>query len=224
MKNLLLNTLLTTTLAAALPVGAGTIPLYFSSPSGTLGVSQSYVGGGITITARGYSGLNAPGSAGTPVALFGKIAGADETGLGIAAGADREILGNYFIQLDFSDLKNKVINPAAQMRIGSVQPGESYSIYGSNSKGVAGTLLIDNGTLDDKFFAVPNLNRYSFYSVSAPKGNVLLDAVSVSGPSGPSPVPEPGTLMLFAGTALTSIGFSRRLRRVLCGAEGSQSR
>ncbi|MGI8741516.1 MAG: PEP-CTERM sorting domain-containing protein [Bryobacteraceae bacterium] len=220
MKNFLSTTLLTTIMATGLPAVASTIPFTFSTPAGTLGVSQSYTSGGITITARGYSGLNAPGSVGTPVALYGKTGGGDENGLGIADGADREIIGNYFIQLDFRDVKTKLINPTAQMEIGSVQSGESYSIYGSNSVGMPGTVLISNGTLDDQFFPVPNLNQYSFYSIGAPSHNVLLDAVSVTGPAA---VPEPGTFVLFAGVGLISVAFSRRLRKALCGAAGQGS-
>src|SRR5581483_5859237 len=109
---------------------------------GTLGTSQAYTVNGLTITAYGYywDGAN-PTNPGTPTNLYGKQGGGDENGLGIAnTSSDHEITNKTFVQLDLQ----KVLAAGAtgaQMAVGSVQSGESYAVYGSNTQGVLGTLL-----------------------------------------------------------------------------------
>ncbi len=191
---------------------ASTIPFAFSAPNGLLGFSHTYVDGGMAITARGFTGVNSPNTIGMAVNLYGKNGGGDETGLGMASKADYEIGGLDFIQLDFTDVKNKMRHPTAELMIGSVQSGENYRIYGSNTVGIAGTMLMPSGTIDGKFFAIPDFKRYSYFSVSAPKGDVLLDSASISGPGGAA-VPEPGTLSLMLCAAAGMAVFSRQLRR-----------
>ena len=190
---------------------ASTIPFAFSAPNGSLGFSHTYVDSGYSITARGYTGVNSSNTIGTAINLYGKNGGGDETGLGIAATGDYEIAGNDYIQLDFTDVKSKLLNPTGQLMIGSVQSGESYRIYGSNTLGMAGTMLLPSGTIDGKFFDIPHFNSYSYFSISAPKGDVLLDSASVTGPTG-STVPEPGTLSLLGCAAIGLSVFSRGVR------------
>ena len=204
----------TTTLTLFLVISAAkasTIPFAFSAPNGSLGFSHTYVDLGYSITARGYTGVNSFNTVGTAINLYGKNGGGDETGLGIAATADHEIAGNDFIQLDFTDVKSKMLNPTGQLMIGSVQSGENYRIYGSNTLGMAGAMLLPSGTTDGKFFAIPNFSSYSYFSISAPKGDVLLDSVSVTGSIG-APVPEPGTFSLLACAAIGMSIFSRGVR------------
>ncbi len=160
-------------MAITFPVKASTIMFAFSAPNGALGSSYTYVNNGIGITARGYTGVNSPNIAGAPVSLYGKNGGGDETGLGLVGTGDFEIVGNDFIQLDFSDVKNKMLDPTAQLMIGSVQTDEYYRIYGSNTVGVAGAMLVANGSLDGKFFDIPKFNQYTYFSISAPKGESL---------------------------------------------------
>lgn len=189
--------LLTAIVSLASPVWASLINYDFSNPSGVLGNTQIYTQDGIDITARGYSGISMPKAVGTPTALYGKNFGGDENGVGIAAGRDFEIVGNYFIQLDFTDVKAKMNVNSAQILINSVQEDESYNIYGSKTVGVPGTLLLSGGTLNNTLFSIPSFNQYSYFSVSAAAGNVLIGAVTLEGTA----VPEPGTFAL-AGCAL----------------------
>ena len=203
---------LTAFVATLSQVKASTIPFAFSAPNGSLGFSQTYLDGGMTITARGYTGVGSPNIIGANANLYGKNSGGDETGLGMTGTSDYEIGGNDFIQLDFTDVKSQMLNPTAQLMIGSVQSGESYRIFGSNTVGVPGTMLLSTGTIDGKFFAIPNFETYSYFSVSAPKGDVLLTSASIAGPSSPA-VPEPGTLSLLICAGLGMALFSRRARR-----------
>src|SRR5262249_32680309 len=116
----------------------------FSTPPGVLGNSQTYSAAGATITAYGFS------TAGDPTALFGKSTPGvtDETGLGISpgAGSDNEIQPTDFVELDLANLFAKFgQSTPIKLKVGSVQAGEGYDVYGSNSLltsgGSLGTLL-----------------------------------------------------------------------------------
>ncbi len=149
----------------------------FSNPSGCLGVSQTYIAGGMTITAYGYDG------SGNPVRLYGKTGGGDENGLGLCGQKDNEITVNHYVVLDLSDLISKNAQNA-QMWIGSVQPGELYDIFGSTDSGKTWTPLLTKQSLDYTPFPIPGYPNYPLISVTANGSqnacaNVLLGAVSV---------------------------------------------
>ncbi len=151
----------------------------FSTPTGCLGVSQSYTAGGMTIVAYGYN------VSGSPVAanLYGKTGGGNENGLGMCAEIDHEIDKNYAIVLDLGDVIAKGAQNA-QIRIGSAQPGEPYNIYGSTD-GVTWTLILSDGTLDYTYFALPAFPTYRYIAVTADgtqnaAANVLIGALTVN--------------------------------------------
>jgi hypothetical protein len=185
----------------ASPVWADTDTWNFSQPAGTLGTSQNYAVEGTTITASGYSQPN------KATDLFGKTAGGDQSGLGINGEVHSEIAGTAFIQLDLTQLVNAGFKNG-QLEISSVQPGEHFDIWGSNQKGVLGTLLVANGSLDTKPFSIPDFGQFDFISITSPKGDVLVDSLSAQPPS-PSPVPEPSTLVLLLTGAVGMGGFVR---------------
>ncbi|MGB2886838.1 MAG: PEP-CTERM sorting domain-containing protein [Candidatus Acidiferrales bacterium] len=195
----------------ASPVRADTDTWNFSQPAGTLGTSQNYAVEGTTITASGYSQPN------KLTDLFGKTAGGDQSGttdepqgrhlLGINGEVHSEIAGTAFIQLDLTQLVNAGFKNG-QLEISSVQPGEHFNIWGSNQKGVLGTLLVANGSLDTKPFSIPDFGKFDFISITSPKGDVLVDSLSAQPPS-PSPVPEPSTLVLLLTGAVGMGGFVR---------------
>ena len=197
-------------LAFVSPAGADTFSYDFSSPTGPLGTSQAYTSNGVTVTARGYSGISTPNNVGTPTNLFGKQQGGIEMGLGIAAGTNNEIQDPYFIQLDLTDVFSKLNVTSAMLSMASVTSGESYDIYGSNTQGVPGTKLIAGGTLDQTFFNLPNLGSFLYYSAGASNPDVLVAALTIQAAS---PVPEPGSLALTAA-GLGSLAFWYRRRSV----------
>ncbi|MCX6594427.1 MAG: carboxypeptidase regulatory-like domain-containing protein, partial [Acidobacteria bacterium] len=151
----------------------------FTVPAGQLGSTQPYTANGVTLTAYGYNGS---GTTGTPRALFGKTAGGNENGLGIyGTSADNEITTSTFIQVDTNDLVAKGATNV-QMLIGSVQSGEGYDIYGSNTLGTIGTKLLSGGTSESPF-AMPGYGTYRYISVRASAVDVLLNGISFVLPS-----------------------------------------
>ena len=124
-------------------------------------------------------------NAGAPTNLYGKQLGGDESGLGIA----NSVLGAHeidtfnFVQLDLQNLINAGATDAL-MKIGSVQAGEGYDIFGSSVLGSLGTQLITNGQLDDTLFAVPNYGTYRYLGVRASAMDVLLLALSATSARG----------------------------------------
>ena len=154
----------------------------FDSPTGVLGTSQTYTAGGITLTAYGFSNVN------SPTDLYGKSLGASEQGLGIAGLPNNEIGGSAFVQVNLSPLFPQFTS--GMLSIGSVQPGENYDIWVSNTLGVLGTEIIVNGTGEDTQIPISFVDGSPFLGISAgTSGNVLLSTLTVS--------PEPASLSLF---------------------------
>jgi hypothetical protein len=137
-------------------------------------------------------------------ALFAKNAGDDEIGLGIAADPtkDDEIFKTSFVQIDVSGLLAQKAITSLQLVIGSVQSGEGFDIWGSNTAKQPGTLLYTGASaMDDVAFGVPSYGSYKYVSISATANNVLLDTITAA-----PGVPEPSTLSLglIAGLYLLS--------------------
>jgi PEP-CTERM motif len=190
------------------------VSINFGSAPGNLGTSHAYTSSGLTVTATGYSASN------TTTALYGKSAGGDEVGLGLAADPshDNEIYypGSDFIQLDVHALFGLVTGGTYFM--GSSTGGEMWKVYGSNTAGQLGTLLY--GDDDELSHALLSFGTYKYYNFAAAgtkncgwwgcstsDGNVLLGGLSLT----PS-VPEPSTwAMMLLGFG--GIGVALRRRR-----------
>ena len=150
---------------------SGTSTWNFATPTGNQGNSQPYTVNGITVTAYGFT------NSGWPTALYGNNNGSDQYGLGIDATATNEIDTSNFVQLD---LTSAIASGAKNlmMTVTDVQSGEGFNVYGSNTLGSIGTLLLSNQTTDGTPFAIPNFSNYKYIGVRASAGNVLLGAVS----------------------------------------------
>lgn len=163
--------------------------------------SRTYTSSGFSITAYGFDN-----HAGVGVAhdLFYKhenlIGGAVESGLGLTNTPHNELQpGLHFIQFDFTAmLAAGMLN--GQISVGSVQPGEAFSIYGSNALGTLGAQV--GGTFgsafDNQFVSIPNFGQFHYYSIVAAADDVLPVAIQADLP----PVPEMNALLPVAALIL----------------------
>jgi large repetitive protein len=153
-----------------------TSTLFFNSPSGSLGNSKAYSIGGTTVTAYGFN------NNGTATALYAQNnIGVTDDGVGIDAVSNNQIDTAHFVQLD---LTAALAAGATNIQIAiagfnQCQGSESYDIYGSNTLGSIGTLLVGAGNRNTTLFSV-NLGTYKYLSVRAHSGNVLLEQLSFS--------------------------------------------
>jgi hypothetical protein len=174
--------------------------------------SRTYISSGISITAYGFD--NNAGF-GTAHELFYKnvapINGAVERGLGLTNTPNNELQANlHFIQFDFTAaLAAGLFN--GQISVGSVQQGESFSIFGSNVLGTLGTQV--GGTFgsssDNQFVSIPNFGQFNFYSIMATTDDVLPVAIRGDLPA----IPEMNAIMPIAALLLLLLGTNLWRRR-----------
>jgi hypothetical protein len=170
-----------------------------------LGPTHTYTFGGLTIIATGY--VKSP--LGT-TDLYQKYVATDTTeqGLGIYNGGDTtkhfEIQTSEFIQLDVSDLVKKGVT-GLTLQINSVQTGESYDVYNSDSAGVLGTAQITAGTSTSPFSF--SLKGHNFVNIDAHVGDVLLTQLTAQA------TPEPSTVLLLTCIGLPVCGYGWYKRR-----------
>ena len=171
----------------------GTASINFNASTGSLGNSHAYLVSGVTVTAYGYT------NSGSATALDGQNnSGVQNDGLGISAGSGGQIDTTHFVQLD---LGAAVAAGATNFQLmidglNQCQNGESYDIYGSNTLGSIGTIIISAGSKDSTFFPV-SLGSYRYLSVRAHSGNVLIGQISFTLPGttcsitvAPAPTPK----------------------------------
>lgn len=159
------------------------------------GSSHTFTNSGFSITAYGFDN-NA--GVGTPHDLYYKnlapIDGAVETGLGLVNTPGNEIQANlHFIQFDFTAaIVAGMFN--GELSVGSIQAGESFTIFGSNTLGTLGTQVsgVFGSTFDNQFVSIPNFGQFNYYSILALSDDVLATAVRAQAPS---VVPEINSLM-----------------------------
>jgi hypothetical protein len=171
---------------------------------------------GHEITARGYDNN---GGQGTGAELFFKneamSGGAIETGLGLANSAHHELNAGSpdplnFIQLDLRSILSMGATNG-MIAVASLQDGEGFQLFGSDTQGVLGTAISGAFTglgFDDQFVAIPNFGTYDFISIVAATGNVLPSQFSADF----APVPEVGALFPILAL-LGAIGATTLLRR-----------
>jgi hypothetical protein len=177
------------------------------------GSSHTFTNSGFSITAYGFDN-NA--GIGTPHDLYYKnlapIGGAVESGLGLVNTPGNELQANlHFIQFDFTAaLVAGMFN--GQLSVGSIQAGESFTIFGSNTLGTLGTQVsgVFDSCFDNQFVSIPNFGQFNYYSVIALSDDVLAVAVRADLPT----VPEVNSLIPIAALVgiLGMAGLYRRRR------------
>ena len=161
----------------------------------------TYTSSGFSITAYGFDNN---GGIGTAHELFyknqGPIGGAVEFGLGLTNVKSNELQpGLHFIQFDFTAaLAAGMFN--GQISVGSVQPGELFAFYGSNTLGTLGTQVGGpfGSSFDNQFVRIPNFGQFLYYSVVALQDDVLPVAVQAD----VGPIPEMNALLPIVGLVL----------------------
>lgn len=172
------------------PAFAGPVNFCVGATSTITDVGHSVSAGGLTATGFTSAGVNAD--------LACKNQGPSEFGLGIFGEADGEVDSGHFIQI--AGLKGATLSV-----IGSVQSGETFDLFGSNSDGVLGTTSVITGSTcaSDICNVSVDLGSFTFLDLTATNsGDVLLETVT-------SPTPEPSTYLLL-GTGLLMLGFMMR--------------
>ncbi|MDQ2868656.1 MAG: hypothetical protein M3R59_09650 [Verrucomicrobiota bacterium] len=175
--------------------------------------SHTFTSSGYQITATGWDNVSGPD---TLHQLYYKNLGTSEHGLGLVGTANNELQINSngtpanYIQLDLTSiLAQGFIN--GKIEVGSVQSGESFLLFGSNSAGTLGTQL--GGTFgasnDSTFISVPSFGTYKFISVAAASGDVLPVAFKAD----IAPVPEVNALLPIIGLGVAFAGFQFVSRR-----------
>jgi hypothetical protein len=175
--------------------------------------SRTYTNSGFSITAYGFDNHS---GIGTAHELFYKfenvIGGAVEQGLGLTNTPHNELQpGLHFIQFDFTAaLAAGMMN--GQISVGSVQPGESFSLFGSNTLGTLGTQVggVYGSTFDNQFVAIPNFGQFLYYAVVSMSEDVLPVAIQADLPA----IPEMSTLLPIAALLLLVFAVEVRRRKI----------
>jgi hypothetical protein len=174
--------------------------------------SHTYTSSGFSITAYGFDN-NA--GIGTAHDLFYKfeqdIGGATESGLGLTNTPHNELQpGLHFIQFDFTAaLAAGMMN--GELSVASIQPGESFSIFGSNTLGTLGSQVsgVFGSTFDNQFVAIPGFGTFLYYSVVAISDDVLPVAIRADLPA----IPEMSALLPIVALLLLVFAVEVRRRR-----------
>ena len=196
---------------------SATIVTWNLNPSG---LNQDVGSNSATFTQYGYSLIaygytKATTGADTPLNLFYKNQGLDETGLGVAGTYDNELQSGggqplQYITLDISALlaSGKVFD--GKLEIGSVQANSNdmFNIYGSNTLGTLGTKIggTFDSTSDQVFLTLADFGTYDYISIGAVNGDVLPIAFQANC------IPEMSALFPIVGL-IVAVSFTQLLRR-----------
>jgi hypothetical protein len=190
----------------------------FSSPTGKLGVTQSYTADpvplpALSITLSGFRGTGV----GVPHRLFGKQdLTSDENGVGLDDLLADEITRAGFVQIDLKPLTGAGNLTAFALMFGSVTGRDGWTVYGTNTSGsLAGAKNLKSGSTDFGIFvsfsSIPATRYIDVIASGGRTSNILLSQLRVSlDDPDPQATAEPGTFPLMA-IALAGLG-ARRLR------------
>jgi hypothetical protein len=180
----------------AVPSYGDSLNYSFTGTAGATGsATDTLTSDGVTVSATGYSATD------TTEALY--IRNDEDQGLGLGNTPYHEIDGGAFLELNLSKLWAQ--NPTSvSLNIGDSD--EKYDVWGSNSAGVPGTLLLNQASASE--ISLLGFSGYNYITISSPEGSVVMTSLAATDGSsaGASSVPEPGMLTLLA-LGLACAGF-----------------
>jgi hypothetical protein len=173
--------------------------------------SHTYTVWGYSITAYGWDNISGDD---TPHTLYYKNIGEDH-GLGVFGTPHNELQVNpdgspaQYIQFGLASiLADGFTN--GQIKVSSIEPGEAFDIYGSNTLGTLGAKISAGGSYGSEdnnvFVNIPDFGSYKFISVVSAAGDILPWALMANCPV----IPEIGgttaalVLLGFFGVVMTS--------------------
>jgi hypothetical protein len=173
--------------------------------------SHTFTEYGFSITAYGFDNVAGPDTAHT---LYYKNVGEDH-GLGMVGTPHNELQVNpdgspgQYIQFDLSSILSAGFTNG-QVKVSSIDPGEAFDIYGSNTLGTLGTKISlggPYGSADNNIFVnIPDFGDYEFISIVSAAGDILPWALQMNCPI----IPEIGgsttalVLLAFFGVVMVS--------------------
>ena len=97
-----------------------------------------------------------------------------------------------------------------QLSVASIQPGESFSIFGFNALGTLGSQLraVFGSTFDNQFVAIPGFGQFLYYSVVAMSDDVLPVAIRADLPA----IPEMSAILPIVALLLLVFAVETRRR------------
>jgi hypothetical protein len=181
--------------------------------------SHTFTSNSTSITAYGFDNVAGPDTAHT---LYYKDSGIDH-GLGFPDTLHNELQVNanglpaQYIQFDLSSILALGFT-GGKLKVSSVDPGEAFDIYGSNTLGTLGSKIsLGGGPYGDAknniFVNIPNFGAFKFISVVAAIDDVLPWSLQACMPA----IPEIGgvtaafVLLTFLGVVIASHAI--RIRR-----------
>jgi hypothetical protein len=203
------------TLTLALGSTHGALVTWDLNPSNANGAvgsaSYTFTSSGFSIGAYGFDRVTGPD---TPHQLWFKDDGIDH-GLGVTGTAHNELQVGpngplQYIQFDLTSILSLGFTNG-QLKVSSVDPGEAFDIYGSNTLGQLGTKIsLGGGPYGDddnnEFVNIPSFGSYKFISVVAAIDDILPWAFAANMPV----IPEMGgssvalVLLAFFGVVMAT--------------------
>lgn len=172
----------------------------FDSPTGNLGISETYTVSLLSITATAFTDSGS-------VDLYGKAAGGDENGLGLTndPSGNHEITPGSFIQLNLTNVLGDV---PFTITFGSSTGSDAWEIVQTNTAGtMAGGSVLLTGSNESAHSISPT---DTYLDITATSGNILLATLTL-GAGNANTIPEPSAVILLAsGLLLVGVGKVRK--------------
>jgi hypothetical protein len=187
-----------------------------SSHTGNIGPTETFVSGGISITAAGFTSS----SFSRRTDLYGKNSGGDEKGLGLTndPSHDNEISGTNLVRIDFTNARTLGIT-GFSFSMNGANDGEEWVVFGSNSA-TSGLTQVAAGWDEALHTLSGTAGSYKYYffedEYSCADDTVLLS--TVSGMTAAVPEASTWAMMVLGFAGVGFLGYRRKSKSALMAA------